>query len=99
MLKTIISDTSCLILLAKIGELDLLNKIYGEIIITPEISLEYGQSLPSWIIIVPVKNRIKQIEFEKIVDLGEASALALALEFSNVLVVLDDKRGRIQTYS
>jgi predicted nucleic acid-binding protein len=95
MLKTIISDTSCLILLSKIGKLDLLNKIYGEVIITPEISIEFGQSLPDWIKIISVKNRSKQIEFEKIVDLGEASALALALEFSDVLVVLDDKRGRI----
>jgi predicted nucleic acid-binding protein len=95
MLKTIISDTSCLILLSKIGKLDLLNKIYGEVIITPEISIEFGQYLPDWIKIISVKNRSKQIEFEKIVDLGEASALALALEFSDVLVVLDDKRGRI----
>ena len=34
MQKTIISDTSCLILLEKIGELDILNKLFGTIITT-----------------------------------------------------------------
>lgn len=35
MQKTIISDTSCLILLEKIGELDLLHHLFGIIITTP----------------------------------------------------------------
>jgi predicted nucleic acid-binding protein len=78
--NVIISDTSCLILLSKIGELDLLYKTYGEITITPEISQEYGRELPIWIKVISVKNKNKQLEFEKIVDLGEASAIALALE-------------------
>lgn len=34
MQKTILSDTSCLILLDKIGELELLHKVFGEILIT-----------------------------------------------------------------
>jgi len=42
-----------------------------------------------------VKNKGIQNEFEKIVDLGEASALALALELKNCLVILDDKKGRM----
>jgi predicted nucleic acid-binding protein len=93
--NVIISDTSCLILLSKIGELDLLYKTYGEITITPEISQEYGKKLPIWIKIISVKNKNKQLEFEKIVDLGEASAIALALELKDCLVIVDDKRGRI----
>ncbi len=39
--KTIISDTSCLILLDKIGELEILNKLFGTIIITPEVLEEF----------------------------------------------------------
>ncbi|MHB8337855.1 MAG: hypothetical protein ACYC6P_14985 [Ignavibacteriaceae bacterium] len=49
--KTIISDTSCFIVLEKINELDLLYKIYGQIITTNEVASEYGQPLPDWIII------------------------------------------------
>ena len=47
--KTIISDTSCLILLDKIGELDILNKLFGTIITTSEVAEEFGQTLPAWI--------------------------------------------------
>ena len=34
MQNVIISDSSCLILLDKLGELDLLQKLYGEVFIT-----------------------------------------------------------------
>ena len=47
--KAIISDTSCLILLDKIGELEILNKLFGTIITTIEVASEFGQPLPSWI--------------------------------------------------
>lgn len=38
--KTIISDTSCLILLDKIGELDLLHNLFGTITTTNEVATE-----------------------------------------------------------
>lgn len=45
--KTIISDTSCIILLDKIGELEILKKLFGTITTTLEIAEEFGQlSLP-----------------------------------------------------
>ena len=47
--KTIISDTSCFILLSKIGELDLLQKLYGEIFTTSVIANEFGEALPNWV--------------------------------------------------
>jgi predicted nucleic acid-binding protein len=43
--KIIISDTSCLILLSKIDELDLLNQLFDEIFITSEIQKEFGKKL------------------------------------------------------
>lgn len=47
--KVIISDTSCLIILAKIGELDLLRRVYKVVTITQTIFLEFGDELPHWI--------------------------------------------------
>jgi len=44
--KTIISDSSCFIILYNIGELDLLRKVYGQIITTHEIATEFGEKLP-----------------------------------------------------
>jgi len=47
MQKTIISDTSCLILLDNIGELELLKNIFGTIITTTDIANEFGNPLPN----------------------------------------------------
>jgi predicted nucleic acid-binding protein len=54
--KTIISDTSCLIVLSNINELHLLQKIYGSVITTKEVLIEYGQALPEWIEVHQVSN-------------------------------------------
>ena len=40
--KIVISDTSCLILFHKIGELDLLRKVYDSVSTTPEIAQEFS---------------------------------------------------------
>jgi len=51
MQPVIISDTSCLILLDKIQELDLLRRLYGQIITIQIVAEEFGGQLPEWIII------------------------------------------------
>lgn len=51
MQPVIISDKSCLILLDKIQELDLLRKLYGQIITTQIVAGEFGGQLPEWVII------------------------------------------------
>ncbi len=91
---TIISDTSCLILLDKIGELDILKKLFGSIVTTTEVLEEYGQPLPSWLLIRQPKDKNYQLLIESFVDKGEASAIALALESDNSLLIIDDRKGR-----
>ena|ERR1035441_5495243 len=91
---TIVSDSSCLILLTNIGELDVLEKLYGEIIITSIIAMEYKLSLPSWIKIIDPKNIEYQNELMKTIDIGEASAITLAIELVNCELILDDKLAR-----
>ncbi len=80
MLKIIISDTSCFIILTNIGELDLLQKIYGQITTTIEIATEFGETLPEWVEIITVKDKSKQLLLEMQIDKGESSAIALAME-------------------
>ena len=92
--KTIISDTSCFIVLTNIGELELLQKTYGSVITTPDVATEYGQSLPSWIEIKAAANKHLQKVLELQVDKGEASALALAMETPESTIVLDDFKAR-----
>jgi predicted nucleic acid-binding protein len=87
--KTIISDTSCLIVLTNIGELDLLRKTYGSIVTTAEIAIEFGEPLPEWVIIEKVLDKYKQQLLEMQIDKGESSAIALALETPESTVILD----------
>ncbi|SDC63117.1 hypothetical protein [Niabella drilacis] len=74
--KTIISDTSCFIILNNIGELGLLQKVYGHIAATPEIAIEYGDPFPEWVEILVVKDTYRQQLLEMQVDKGESSAIA-----------------------
>jgi len=75
--KIVIADTSCLIVLDKIQSLSILHKLYSEILITPEIAVEYSSKLPDWIkiervsnlknqniqIIKPILEELKRIKF------------------------------------
>ena len=92
--KTIISDTSCFIALANIGELNLLQFLYKQIVTTTEIAKEFGESLPDWVKIIAVSDKAKQQLLETYIDKGEASAIALALECENPLLILDDHKAR-----
>jgi predicted nucleic acid-binding protein len=90
----IISDTSCLIIFQKIGELELLKQVYQSIITTPEVANEFDEDLPSWINIQAVKDKKYQEFLETQVDAGEASAIALAMELDSPLLLLDDLKAR-----
>lgn len=91
---TVIADTSCLIALSKIEAIELLKELYQEVYITKEIALEFGEILPEWVRIENVKNKKYQQLLDLYLDLGEASAIALALEMVDVLLILDDLKGR-----
>lgn len=92
--KAIISDTSCLILLEKIGELEILKNLFGTIITTPEVAEEFGQTLPKWFEIREAADKNYQTIIETSVDKGEASAIALAIELEDCLLIIDDLKGR-----
>ncbi len=92
--KTIISDTSCLILLEKIGELEILNKLFGTITTTSEVADEFGLPLPSWFEIRQPFDKNYQSIIEASLDKGEASAIALAIELHDCLLIIDDLKGR-----
>lgn len=92
--KAIISDTSCLILLDKIEELDILNKLFGTIITTREVAEEFGEPLPLWFELRQPTDKNYQSIIEASVDKGEASAIALAIELEDCLLIIDDLKGR-----
>ena len=94
MRRSIISDTSCLILPEKIDEIKLLKKLFGEVIITSVITAEFGRELPEWIKIENASDKDYQNVLESSIDKGEASAIALGVEKSGCLLILDDLKAR-----
>lgn len=92
--RVIISDTSTLIIFQKIDEMNLLFSIYGELLTTSEVAYEFGDVLPDWIKIEAAKDKKYQDFLSTQVDLGEASAIALATEFEDALLLLDDLKAR-----
>lgn len=57
MQATIISDTSCLIVLYKVQQLELLRLLFTEIITTQTVAAEFGEPLPKWISIQEPKDK------------------------------------------
>jgi len=90
----VITDASCLILLDNIQALHILQSVYNHILTTPEVAAEFKKSLPEWIQVMPVKNSQLIDTYSLQVDLGEASAIALAQELPDALLIVDDFKGR-----
>lgn len=92
--RIVISDTSTLIIFQKINELNILKQVYGELITTPEIAEEFGEKLPDFITVKSVTDEKYKRFLETQLDRGEASAIALAVEFEDVTLLLDDLKAR-----
>jgi predicted nucleic acid-binding protein len=93
-MPNIISNTSCLIALSNINMLEILQKRYTQIIVTPEVANEFGDTLPDWVSIISIKDTAKIKFFTNNLDIGEASTIALASETDNPLLILDDGKAR-----
>lgn len=77
-INTVITDASCFIILDKINGLFVLESLFSQVITTPEIAAEYGKRLPAWVEVRAVANRDLLYDYTERVDIGEASAIALA---------------------
>lgn len=94
MADIIVSDTSCLIVLSKTGQLELLQQLFSTVIVTPEVMREYGEPLPPWIQVQTALNIHLQEFLETQLDIGEASSICLALEIPSRNVLIDERKGR-----
>lgn len=94
MSKIIIADASCLIALGRLNKLELLRDIFKTVITTSEIRKEVSENLPEWVEARQFTNTAKKKDLEKIVDAGQASVIALALETNNAVLIIDEKKGR-----
>jgi len=90
-------DTSSLIILNKINALDLLNKIYSNVIITNYIQLELNEAIPSWISVELTYNIDQSFLKNFNLGLGETSIIMNAIKNSGFLIIDDLKARKIAT--
>jgi predicted nucleic acid-binding protein len=92
MSDVVVSDTSCLILLSKIGQLELLQALFEKILITPEVAIEYTETLPEWIHISESNSKlIPELDYK--LDSGEATSIRPAKE-KRATLIIDELKGR-----
>lgn len=93
MQRIIVADTSCLILFSKLGEFELLHRVFGIVSITETVLAEFNHPIPKWIDIVNPKRPLNR-KLLRHLDAGEASCIALAAEHSGSLLIIDELKGR-----
>ena len=94
---TVISDTTALTSLIKIGEEDLLHRLFGEVVIPHAVRdelLDYHERLPLWLRVETIADRSSIDPLLAEIDLGEAEGILLAEQLRANLLIIDEKRGR-----
>ncbi len=104
MVQVVISNTTAIFYLHRLGRLDLLNKLYRNIIVPQAVEDELAQGRESGEDVPEVGSldwiEIKSVRIPRIIKLitdlgpGEAEVLALALDEPDPMVILDDLVAR-----
>jgi len=101
----VVSDTSPILNLARIGRLDLLPSLYEQLLIPPAVCAELAApkgdvfetldatSIP-WLILGVPNDQDRVRELSGNLDAGEAEAIVLAVERRAELLLVDERRGR-----
>jgi predicted nucleic acid-binding protein len=101
-MSAVVSDTSPINYLIRLGEIDLLPQLFGEILIPPAVLQElqhagaplavreWASRIPSWARVLAPAG------VDRALDLGpgEIEAIALAKEIGNTLLLIDERKGR-----
>ena len=101
----VVSDTSPILNLARIGRLELLVSLYEQVLIPPAVSAELAASRSeafpaidaasvSWLILSTPADQDRVLELRNDLDAGEAEAIVLAVERNAELLLVDERRGR-----
>lgn len=92
MKEAVVTDSTCLIALERLGLLDLLPSLFEPIYAPREVAKEFGLSL-SWLQVLDLSDPDRVLFLSASVDRGEAEAIVLARQLG-LRVILDDLRAR-----
>lgn len=100
----VVADTSVLINLCRVGQGGLLQQLFVEVVIPPEVAWEFarltcrtgrfaGLTIPKGIRQQAPTNQPAAVRSAMGLDAGEAAALSLAVEIRADAVLIDERRG------
>lgn len=100
----VVADTSVLINLCRVGQGELVCRLFHEVLIPPEVAEEFarlastvsrfvGLNLPTGIRLKVPTSLLPAVPATAGLDMGEAAALSLALEIRADAVLVDERRG------
>ena len=88
-----VTNSTCLIGLQRIGQLEILPQVYPVVFTPQAVRAEVGITL-SWLRVQAVQNTAFVTVLQESIHRGEAEAISLAIELKNVVVILDEKKAR-----
>jgi predicted nucleic acid-binding protein len=100
----VVSDSSPLIALGSVGQLQLLQTLYGRVTIPEAVRDEVARDphrpgarevlAAEWIEVRPASDTLERYLALTLVHQGEAEAIGLAIELDAELLIVDDRRAR-----
>ena len=89
----LVTDTTCLIALDRVGRLDFLPRLYGSVVAPPAVIQEFGQR-PAWLRQERLGDDAGVDALRAVLDAGEAEAIVLASRLPDAVLLIDEARGR-----
>ena len=92
----VIANSSPIIALQRIGSVDLLHRLFAEVLIPPAVAREIGSALvlPAWIVEHSLAQPIGPEILRASLGPGESEAISLALELGAARVIIDERPAR-----
>lgn len=94
---TAVTDTTAVTSLLKIGKAHLLGELFQPLLAPRAVAkelLRYHSGLPDFLDIRDLYSQATANQFRQQLDLGESEAIALALEVSADVLIIDERKGR-----
>lgn len=93
---SIVSNASPLIALEQLSRLDLLEKIFGSVLVPPAVIREVAPTvtLPEWFVKQTLSQEVGSQILSASLGAGESEALSLAVELRASLLILDERPAR-----
>ena len=92
MSERVVADSTCLIALERIGQIEILPALFEPVLIPRAVAQEFGISLP-WLKVERLSDRALAAALKMMIDDGEAEAIALSQE-QKCRIILDDRQAR-----